>query len=251
MNSIVTYFSMINVTGAPTASPVLLVQRIMRSSQQELEDSRNPRSASQSRTKSATKSNGFDTRYCLVSEFPFVSLNERRDTCSGIRKMSQTLSETTPKTFVVEHLDPELGPWSALEYGCIAKESNEAGARFVLTSVPESLRLPAELAALDSLHVEHRSVEQVFDRQKSRICLLDPAATSELSPEDGNAFDVFLFGGILDRTSELRKKGYTGRRLGPKQMTTDTAVRVTRMVVEGKSISKSLLQHTVRLQTAI
>lgn len=35
----------------------------------------------------------------------------------------------------------------------------------------------------------------------------------------------------VDRTSELRKKGYIGRRLGPKQMTTDTAVRVTRMVV--------------------
>jgi hypothetical protein len=40
-----------------------------------------------------------------------------------------------------------------------------------------------------------------------------------------------------DRTSELRKKGFEGRRLGPKQMTTDTAVRVTRLVVEGKSRS--------------
>ena len=37
-----------------------------------------------------------------------------------------------------------------------------------------------------------------------------------------------------DRTSELRRYGYQGRRLGPKQMTTDTAVRVTRMVVEDK-----------------
>lgn len=37
---------------------------------------------------------------------------------------------------------------------------------------------------------------------------------------------------ITDRTSELRKKGFTGRRLGPVQMTTDTAVRVTRMVIE-------------------
>ena len=34
-----------------------------------------------------------------------------------------------------------------------------------------------------------------------------------------------------DRTSELRKKGFQGRRLGPVQMTTDTAVRVTREVV--------------------
>lgn len=40
----------------------------------------------------------------------------------------------------------------------------------------------------------------------------------------------------IDRTSELRKKGYVGRRLGPKQMTTDTAVRVTRIVVQEKGI---------------
>lgn len=46
----------------------------------------------------------------------------------------------------------------------------------------------------------------------------------------------------VDRTSELRKKGYIGRRLGPKQMTTDTAVRVTRMVVHerGRSFSSTL-----------
>ena len=37
-----------------------------------------------------------------------------------------------------------------------------------------------------------------------------------------------------DRTSELRKKGFPSRRLGPVQMTTDTAVRVARMVVESK-----------------
>lgn len=110
--------------------------------------------------------------------------------------MSQTSSQGT-KTYVVEHLDPELGPWSALEYGCIAKESSEASSRFMLTSVPPSLELPSELAALDSLLVEHRSVEEVFADQKPRVCLLDPAATSELSPEDGDLFDIFLFGGIL------------------------------------------------------
>lgn len=38
----------------------------------------------------------------------------------------------------------------------------------------------------------------------------------------------------LDRTSELRQKGYATRRLGPKQMTTDTAVRVTRLVAQEK-----------------
>ena len=39
---------------------------------------------------------------------------------------------------------------------------------------------------------------------------------------------------ITDRPSELRKKGYEGRRLGPVQMTTDTAVRVTRICVQDR-----------------
>ncbi|TVY43568.1 Protein arginine N-methyltransferase [Lachnellula occidentalis] len=142
------------------------------------------------------------------------------------------------KTYIVEHLDDELGPWSELEYLTIARESYEAGAKFCLSSVPPSLELPATLKAAPGFTADGQSVEVLYAQDKSRVCLLDPSATKELSPEDGSTFDVFLFGGILgddpprDRTSELRKKGFEGRRLGPKQMTTDTAVRVTRIIVQ-------------------
>lgn len=180
------------------------------------------------------------------------------------------------KTYIVEHLDDELGPWSELEYITIAKESHEAGAKFCLSSVPSSLVLPDVLQSVPGFTADTRSVEGLY-ADKTRVCLLDPSATKELSPVDGEIFDVFLFGGILgmtsdfvsspfsphlkltsgqemihpevrrpgtsliqpnslsDRTSELRKKGFEGRRLGPKQMTTDTAVRVTRLVVQEKS----------------
>ncbi|KAJ0424522.1 SAM-dependent RNA methyltransferase [Aspergillus carlsbadensis] len=154
--------------------------------------------------------------------------------------MSDRTSSTTPVTIVVEHLDAELGAWSALEYGCIARESHASGSKFLLSSVPTSLQMPDKLAATKGLEVEHRSIEEVFADRKSKVCLLDPSAKVELSPADGDNFEVFLFGGILgddpprDRTSELRKKGYAGRRLGPVQMTTDTAVRVTRMVVHDR-----------------
>ncbi|KAJ9602788.1 hypothetical protein H2200_012568 [Cladophialophora chaetospira] len=142
-------------------------------------------------------------------------------------------------TFVVEHLDPELGPWSALEYKTIAKESQQSGCDFILSSVPQSLLATQNLKNLGELGAEGRtdSIETYFASKKERICLLDPSAKQELEPTDAEKFDVFLFGGILgddpprDRTSELRKKGFTGRRLGPVQMTTDTAVRVTRKVV--------------------
>ncbi|CAK7232696.1 hypothetical protein SBRCBS47491_008359 [Sporothrix bragantina] len=144
------------------------------------------------------------------------------------------------KTYIVEHLDDELGQWSELEYITIARETGN----FCLSSIPSTLKLPQELKDTPGFVAETRGVEEVYGQDpalKARVCLLDPAAKQELSPEDGELFDVFLFGGILgddpprDRTSELRKKGFTGRRLGPKQMTTDTAVRVTRIVAEQKT----------------
>ncbi|ELR06610.1 hypothetical protein VC83_04032 [Pseudogymnoascus destructans] len=147
---------------------------------------------------------------------------------------------STGKTYVVEHLDDELGAWSELEYMTIAKESHENGASFLLTSVPASLELPERLKTLPGVVAKPQSVEELYP-EKSRVCLLDPSATKELSPEDGDIFDVFLFGGILgddpprDRTSELRKKGFEGRRLGAMQMTTDTAVRVTRIVTQDRT----------------
>lgn len=109
-----------------------------------------------------------------------------------------------PKTYIVEHLDPELGPWSALEYQSIAVESAAAGASFCLTSVSPDLSLPKELIETPALVVECRGVEEIYEAKKAYVCLLDPSATTELSPDDAAKFDVFLFGGILGRCSRLR-----------------------------------------------
>ena len=103
----------------------------------------------------------------------------------------------TPKTYIVEHLDPELGQWSTLEYRAIAEESHAAGASFCLSSVPESLILPKELLNIPGLAVETRGVEELYAGKKGCVCLLDPAAKEELSPADTEIFDVFLYGGIL------------------------------------------------------
>ncbi|CAD6898090.1 unnamed protein product [Tilletia controversa] len=88
----------------------------------------------------------------------------------------------------------------------------------------------------------------------SQICLLDPKAPHALTfrdfqrskPQEGQdvqgdvdgPFDWFLFGGILgddpprDRTASLRELGFPHRHLGGVQMTTDTALGVTKRVVE-------------------
>lgn len=105
-----------------------------------------------------------------------------------------------PVTFIVEHLDEELGKWSELEYLAIARECAASGSQFCLSSLPQGFQLPESLAALGTaLKAEHRSVEEMYVSDKARVCLLDPAAAKDISVEDSDSFDVFLFGGILGR----------------------------------------------------
>lgn len=101
------------------------------------------------------------------------------------------------KRFIVEHLDPELGPWSELEYIAIASESQESGSQFVLSSLPPDFKVPAQLEGIPAFSAERRGVEELYAEDKSKVCLLDPAAAKDLSPEDGDTFEAFLFGGIL------------------------------------------------------
>lgn len=113
-------------------------------------------------------------------------------------------SKTSGKTYIVEHLDDELGPWSELEYITIATESHESGSKFCLSSIPPSLKLPEALLAVPGFTADGKSVETLYANDKSRVCLLDPSAKKELSPEDGETFDVFLFGGILGTDTRIR-----------------------------------------------
>jgi Predicted SAM-dependent RNA methyltransferase len=127
-------------------------------------------------------------------------------------------------TFIVEHLDPELGPWSTLEYQTIARECRESGNAFILSSVPDALMESGGLEGVvgEGMGVERKGVEELFPLKgrgvegggrwigkgidggdgarmgkEGKICLLDPQAERELSPGDGEVFRGFLFGGIL------------------------------------------------------
>merc|ERR1711939_1118640 len=91
-------------------------------------------------------------------------------------------------------------------------------------------------------------LEEKLGIPPERICLLDMDAPQALEPEDVANFDVVVFGGILgniyenedgsygsdDRTAEVRHCFKNRRHLGPMQMTTDTAVLVTKLVLEDR-----------------
>jgi ribosome biogenesis SPOUT family RNA methylase Rps3 len=147
--------------------------------------------------------------------------------------------ETTPKS---------LPPWVELEYAHMIMLAGINGrVEFTHLSHNSSSSLNAQLALINepaaSYRVHTQSVMELLEQNNvpiTRVCLLDPKAQIALSPEDGKIFDHFLFGGILgddpprDRTSELRQLGFPSRHLGPMQMTTDTALGVTKRVVDDK-----------------
>lgn len=147
--------------------------------------------------------------------------------------------------YVIEHMEAGFTDWVILEYFTIIQEVGAEN--LILSSLPSDTKeedIPLKLRQA-GLQWTTQEVTEIGTAElpiiKERVCLLDPSAEIDLIPEDSDKFDYFVFGGILgdhpprDRTGELRKKyGFAGRRLGNKQMTTDTAVRTTQLIVDKK-----------------
>lgn len=104
------------------------------------------------------------------------------------------------KVYIVEHLDPELGTWSELEYIAIAQESHDSGSSFTLSSLPKDFKVPESLQNVPAFKATQNSVENIYAATKNTVCLLDPAAEKDISPEDAEEFGTFLFGGILGKS---------------------------------------------------
>ncbi|KAJ7172096.1 SAM-dependent RNA methyltransferase [Mycena filopes] len=160
--------------------------------------------------------------------------------------------------YVIEHMEDDdetakaIPPWVELEYAHMRMLANsEAKIHFTHLSKASRDSLSAVFvpkAGLAEANCHQLGVLDLIQQQLGgdanalqKVCLLDPKAELPLSPEDGDGrFEWFLFGGILgddpprDRTSELRVMGFPTRHLGPVQMTTDTALGVTKLVVNDK-----------------
>ncbi|KAI9301300.1 SAM-dependent RNA methyltransferase [Cunninghamella echinulata] len=143
------------------------------------------------------------------------------------------------RSYIIEHMEDDMHEWCVLEYKHML--SNVGPDHLWFSCLSEACLNKSMPEELKQAHCHTEDVLHLPGIDPKSVCLLDPSATSELSPEDGDKFEYFLFGGILgddpprDRTKELRKLGFEGRRLGPVQMTTDTALNVTRKVVEERS----------------
>ncbi|KAI8989168.1 DUF431-domain-containing protein [Trametes punicea] len=156
--------------------------------------------------------------------------------------------------YIIEHMEEDedspksIPKWVELEYMHMRTLAGQ-GANVHFTHLsPTSCDTLSSLFRRDTdpskaqAYAHQKSVLQLMEDKGvplEKVCLLDPKAEKELSPEDGDGrFEWFLFGVSddppRDRTGELRVLGFPGRHLGPVQMTTDTALGVTKIVVQDK-----------------
>lgn len=82
--------------------------------------------------------------------------------------------------------------------------------------------------------------QRVIEIAQDRVCLLDLRGKKVLEPAERPDFDAYVFGGILgdhppkDRTFALRPLFTHARNLEEVQMSTDTAILVTELIVNGQ-----------------
>ena len=135
--------------------------------------------------------------------------------------------------FIIEHLEEKIYPWCLYEYEHL---SHFVGREKVLFT---------KIASKDDLVKIKRygkaTSESVLGIPLEKPCLLDPKAKKTLT--SGDNFTTFIFGGILGdhpergRTEKYltsKLKNVKTRNLGKKQMSTDTAVIVTKLIADGK-----------------
>ncbi|GJJ78118.1 hypothetical protein EMPS_10477 [Entomortierella parvispora] len=143
------------------------------------------------------------------------------------------------KNYIIEHMEEGMHDWCKLEYEHMVSVIGPDHVYFTALTPSTLAAMPPSLAKAQCYTEDILTMADRIPHEK--VCLLDPSSPNVLSPEDADTYDFFLFGGILgddpprDRTGELRKLGFATRHLGSVQMTTDTAVNVTRRVIEGKT----------------
>ncbi len=139
--------------------------------------------------------------------------------------------------YIIEHLEPRLYKWCALEYTHISKLVGKSN--LIITNL-KTANNKNKLRNMARCH--QRSVAEL---DLKNVLLLDPSAKQTLKKADTKKYDYLLFGGILGdypmrkRTkSMLSKLDLPKRNLGKKQFPTDNAVYVAKQISKGIPFSK-------------
>ncbi len=156
--------------------------------------------------------------------------------------------------FIIEHLEPFISEWCLIEYENISnivgkenliitkllKKDSQKNAKHFWGTEKQYFSRVNKLKHLAELHEE-----SVLELPLKNTCLLEPQTNKILASNDN--FDYFIFGGILGdhpergRTEKYLTSKLPGklinpetRNLGNMQMSTDTAVLVTKIIARDK-----------------
>jgi ribosome biogenesis SPOUT family RNA methylase Rps3 len=149
--------------------------------------------------------------------------------------------------FIIEHLEDEVWDWCVLEYrhmsSIVGKEN------IIFTNVPKK-----EVHKLEALGTVHTESVRSLKLDLKKCCLMEMIADKELTTKDKSKFDYFIFGGILgDNPPQGRTKVLHNlcemRNLGKEQMSTDTAVLVTHMILNGKKLGEIEFKDEITIET--
>lgn len=137
--------------------------------------------------------------------------------------------------FIIEHLENKLYEWCLIEYKHISKIVGKNN--LIFTNI-KNTQDTSKLIKLGEI-----KIDSVTKLNLKNACLLDPITKITLKPKE--KFDYYIFGGILGdfpeqgRTEKYltsKLKNVEVRNLGKKQMSTDTAVLVTKLITNGTQI---------------
>jgi len=147
--------------------------------------------------------------------------------------------------YVIEHLEPHVYNWCKLEYTHISKRVGKENLLFTNT---------ANIFLKTIGRVDKKKAKQLtFEK----ACVLDPDSSVLLTSAIAKKFEIFIFGGILgddppkERTKvELSASDlpYPRFNLGKEQMSTDTAVIVTKKIVDGTPLDKLTFQQGIEIE---
>ncbi|MBI2545660.1 hypothetical protein HYV81_00600 [Candidatus Woesearchaeota archaeon] len=150
--------------------------------------------------------------------------------------------------FLIEHLEPKLYRWCLLEYKHISERVGKKNVIF--TNV--NARDKAKLSKFGEVYTK-----KVAKLELEKTCILDPYAKEKLKPADARKSGYFIFGGILgNNPAEGRTKKLTEqmpkaarRNLGKRQLSTDTAVIVAKLILTGIPFEKIQFQDELEIET--
>ncbi len=148
--------------------------------------------------------------------------------------------------YVIEHMDNRMYKWCVLEYGHI---SGTVGPKnLIFTNVKNGSQKIKGFGKIKK--------ESIKEINLKNALVLDPFAKKTLTTKDCKKYDYLIFGGVLgDHPMKKRTKKeitdklpYEARNLGRKQMSTNTAVLVAKMISAGKKFDDIKFKDSIKIQ---